>query len=71
MAPPVTESVASDMPNQQARCRELLKVYHEIGPHGRFAAAMLEASLREADQALASGDIVRILQAYQRLRGHE
>lgn len=65
------ENVGSDMPNQQARCRELLKLYHEIGPHGTFAAAMIEASLREADEAIASGDVVRIIRAYTRLKGHE
>lgn len=67
----MSPSVGEDFPNQQARARELLKQYHSIGPAGAFGAAVIEATMREADQALASGDVVRIIRAYEKLRGLE
>jgi hypothetical protein len=60
-------TIGEDMPKQQARVREVLGHYREIGPAGAFGAAMIEQALRDADAALASGDIVRIIAAYQAL----
>ncbi len=62
------QSIGSDMPNQQARVREILGLYKEIGPSGAFGAMTIEADLREADEAVMSGDIVRIIRAYQTLK---
>lgn len=64
-------SVGEDMPNQQARARELLTEYHKIGPAGKFGVYMIEQALRRADAALASGDVVEIVKSYQELRGLE
>ncbi len=61
-------SVGEDFPKQQARVREVLKLYHEIGPSGMFGAAAIEQTLREADEAQSSGDIIRILQSYEALK---
>lgn len=61
-------TVGEDFPKQQARVRELLSEYRGLGPNGYFGALMLERTLREADEAMASGDIVRILAAYQALK---
>lgn len=61
-------SLGEDYPKQQARVREVLKLYQEMGPAGRFGAAMIEADLREADEAAVSGDIVRMLSAYHKLK---
>ena len=61
-------TVGDDFPKQQARVREILGHYREIGPAGAFGAVMIEIELRAADEALASGDIVRILRAYQTLK---
>ncbi len=60
-------TVGEDFPREQARVRELLGEYRRLGAVGAFGAAMLEQSLREADEAMASGDIVRILAAYKGL----
>lgn len=57
------ETIGDEYPRQQARIRMLIGYYREIGPAGNFGAAMLEATLREADAAMASGDIVRVLRA--------
>ncbi|KKL49578.1 hypothetical protein LCGC14_2314060 [marine sediment metagenome] len=64
-------TLGDELPKQQARCRELLVIYKEIGPSGAFGAAMIEQSLREADQAVISGDVVAMLRAYARLKNHE
>ena len=64
-------SVGEDYPKEQARCREVLSQYKELGPPGVLGGMMIEATLREADAAMASGDIVRILQAYKAMQGVE
>ena len=64
-------TLGDQLPREQARCRELLVAYKEIGPAGAFGAAMIEQSLREADTATISGDIVAMLRAYEKLKNHE
>ena len=61
-------TVGDDFPVQQARARELLQVYIEIGPAGRFGRMMIEDALRRADAAAMSGDIVQILTSYKELK---
>lgn len=62
------ESLAEALPKEQARCRELVGRYKEIGPAGMFGALMIETALRQADQAVMSGDVVAMLRAYEELR---
>jgi hypothetical protein len=61
-------TIGERFPKEQARCREVLKAYHEIGPAGTFGAAMIEATLREADEAAVSGDLVRMIRAYEDMK---
>lgn len=61
-------TVGDDFPKQQARVRAVLQLYKDLGPAGAFGAMMIEQTLQQADEAMASGDIVRILQAYEALR---
>ncbi len=63
-------TLGDELPREQARCRELLVAYKEIGPAGAFGAAMIEQSLREADAATVSGDLVAMLRAYEKLKNH-
>ncbi len=65
------ETLAEGLPRQQARVREILAMYQSIGPAGAFGAAMIEADLRAADVAAASGDVVAMLRAYKTLEGIE
>lgn len=62
-------TLADELPRQQERCRNLLKLYEEIGVAGAFAAAFIRLALREAEQAAASGDVVRMLLACEELKG--
>lgn len=61
--------MAEALPREQARVREILSMYKEIGPAGVFGAAMIEESLRNADMAAASGDAISMIVALQDLRG--
>jgi hypothetical protein len=67
----MTTSLADALPKEQARVREILGHYKDLGPVGMFGAAFIEADLREADAAVMSGDIVRMLRAYEKLKGIE
>lgn len=62
-------SLAESLPAEQARVREVLGYYREIGPAGAIGAAMIEQSLRRADQAVMSGDVIAMLAAYEDLKG--
>lgn len=64
-------SVGEDFPKQQARARELLRQYRDIGPAGTFGALMIEQALRRADAAAMSGDVVAIVRSYEELRDLE
>ena len=61
-------SLGEEFPKEQARCREVLGVYRELGPSGSFAAHMVEAVLRLADEAAASGDVLAMLQAFEEMK---
>jgi len=56
------------MPIQQARVRALRQAYIDIGIAGRFGLMMLDQCLVEAEDAQVSGDIVRIMRAYEGLK---
>jgi len=62
-------SLGEELPKEQARCRELLGQYREIGPPGLFAATMIEQALRRADQAAIAGDVVAMISSYKELQG--
>ena len=61
-------SVGEDFPKQQARVREVLKQYEEIGAPGAFGREMIRAALKRAEEAAMSGDVVETLRSYQELR---
>jgi hypothetical protein len=61
-------TVGDALPREQARCRELLREYAELGPVGRFGYVMIENALRRADEAAITGDLVGMIQALVELR---
>ena len=63
----VMSSVGEEFPKEQARVREILQDYRDIGVAGRFGAAMLEQVLARAEKAAIGGDIVAILRSYKEL----
>ena len=61
-------NLAEALPKETERVREVLGYYKEIGSAGAFGAAMIELSLKRADKAMASGDVVEMLAAYKDLQ---
>ena len=61
-------TLGEEYPKEQARVREILGQYKEIGPAGAFGVAMIEDTLRRADEAVAAGDVVAMLCLFQEMR---
>jgi hypothetical protein len=60
------------LPYEMARVRdEVMPAYAAIGPPGALALAMMRADLARATRALADGDVVAMVVAYESLRGYE
>jgi hypothetical protein len=66
----MSESLDEALPKEQARVRELIRMYRDpmLQGSGEFAARMMEASLQAADKAVISGDVVEMIQAFQDLK---
>ena len=47
---------------------EALPLYEQIGPAGAFARAVIRQAITEGEAAIASGDVIRCLAAYESLR---
>jgi hypothetical protein len=67
----VSDSLGNAIPREQARVREVLAAYKEIGPSGAFGAMMIERDLAAMDRAVISGDIAEMIRCYQVLKGIE
>jgi hypothetical protein len=64
------KSLDESLPEEQARVRELILMYRDpsLAGAGAFTASLMELALKEADQAVMSGDIADIFIAYKNLR---
>lgn len=63
-----TETLGDALPKEMARVRTILGYYKELGPVGMIGAAVIEQDLRDADQAVMSGDLVRMIHSFTVLR---
>ncbi len=64
-----TDTLGDALPREMARVRDrVMPAYREIGPAGAFALAMMRADLDVATKAIAQGDVVAMLRAYQSLK---
>ena len=61
-------TLGDDYPLEQARCRELLGFYKEIGASGVFGARMIEAVLKRADKAAADQDVAAMVRVYAEMK---
>ena len=65
-------TLGEDYPVQQERCRELLEQYAELAKMPNcftgFAVASIKAVLKESDEAAVSGDLPRMIRAYQSMK---
>ncbi len=64
----MTQSLGEALPQEISRCQELLAVYQNIGPAGFFGAGILKAHLDAGVKALAEGDVVAMIRAYEELK---
>lgn len=61
-------SLGEEYPKEQQRCREILAVYEKLGPVGQFGAIHIKKTLRKADEAAVSGDVVAMLQMFEEMK---
>jgi hypothetical protein len=65
------DTLGEALPREMARVRDhVMPAYIEIGAPGRFALAMMRADLDAAAKALAEGDVIAMVQAYESLKGY-
>ncbi len=64
------ENLAEALDYEINRNRELLDDYKQI-PTGAFGAHMIDRDIRSAVAALASGDVIQMLQAYSAMKNNE
>ena len=60
-------TIGQQYSREQARVRRIQRHAVEIGPAGKFLVLMTEQALLAADLAVANGDVVAMLQAYNEL----
>lgn len=64
-------NLAEKYPIEQARLRELLEVYKEIGPVGNLGHVAISVVLADADRAAAAQDTVAMIRCFQEMQGCE
>lgn len=63
-----TKTLGDALPDEIARVTKILGYYTEIGPAGLFGTMMIRASLDRATRALASGDVIAMIQSFEDLK---
>ena len=63
-------NIAEALAKEIQRNRELLELYKEI-PTGAFGAAMIDLDIKKAVDALASGDAIEMIEAYNAMKDNE
>lgn len=65
------DTIGDALPREMARVRDrIMPLYAEIGPLGALALAMMRDDLDRAAEAMAEGDVVAMIQAYQILKDY-
>lgn len=69
---PDINTLGDALPARMKEIREeYIPVYQSIGPTGRFAIEMMNASLTKAEKALVDGDVVAMIEAYKELQDYK
>lgn len=64
------ETLGDALPAKMREIRETyIPAYQSIGPAGGFAIAMMNQALTRAEKAMAEGDTVEMIAAYEELNG--
>lgn len=64
------KTLGDQLPAEMKRVRDVLLPVYDATPMGHIAAAMMRASLDQATKALAEGDVVAMMRAYEDLKGY-
>lgn len=66
------KSLGEMLPEEIARNQELLMQYAQLPPQSSWlATTMIKADLAKATTALAEGDVVAMIQVYEKLKSNE
>lgn len=66
-----SKTLGEALPAEMARVRDrVMPAYLEIGDAGTFALTMMRLDLDAAAKAMADGDVVAMIRAYQALKGY-
>jgi len=66
------DTLGDALPREMARVRDqIMPAYQEIGPGGAPALFLMRRSLDAAAKAMAEGDVVAMMAAYQDLKEFE
>lgn len=63
-------SLAEELPIEIKRNQELKSIYNGI-PTGFIGASLIQLDIDAAVKSLADGDVIAMLQAYEKLKGNE
>ena len=64
-------SLGEQLPKEMTRVRdEVMPAYIEIGAPGALALMMMRQSLDAAQKAMAEGDVIEMIRAYEDLKGY-
>lgn len=64
------ESLGTELPKEMARVRdEVIPAYESIGSSGILAITWMKRALDDAAKAMAEGDVVGMMRAYEELKG--
>jgi hypothetical protein len=70
--PDVPDTLGDALPREMTRVRDhVMPAYVAIGPSGHFALTFIRIALDNAAKAMAEGDVVAMLHAYNELKGFE
>ncbi len=67
----MSENLAEGFQRELNRNIDYLEEYIKIGHAGQFGAAIIKQKIKMANEASASGDVIRMLQAYEELKSTE
>jgi len=62
------QNLMDGLMNELSRNRELLKEYEAIGPAGAFGAHFIKTAIKHGEDAIRTGDVIQMLQAYSELK---
>ncbi|MCJ2098472.1 hypothetical protein [Methylobacterium sp. E-046] len=66
----MADTLAAALPREMVRVASLIPFYRQV-ENGGLAAALMQASIDRAQEAIASGDAVAMLLAHADLQGYE